>query len=117
MHTYTHTHTHTHAHTHTHTDTPEKNTQKKKTINNNKKKHTPSNQKVQKPTEITVISETNPEAIPQIQTSELLLATVVTKKRFDILQNMLDTTPETLDSSIPNTNDVTVRNELIPQGH
>ena len=102
-------------HTYTHTHTPEKKQKKKAINNNNNKKNTPNNQKTQTPTEIMVTPETNPEAIPQIQTSELLSPTVVTKKRFDILQNMLDTTPEMIDS-IPNTNDVTPRNELIPQG-
>lgn len=100
---------------HTYTHTPEKNTEKEDNQQQQQQKNTPNNQKTQTPTEIVVIPETNPEAIPQIQTSELLSPTVVTKKRFDILQNMLDTTPEMIDS-IPNTNDVTPRNELIPQG-
>ena len=102
-------------HTYTHTHTPEKNTEKEDNQQQQQQKNIPNNQKTQTPTEIVVIPETNSEAIPQIQTSELLSPTVVTKKRFDILQNMLDTTPEMTDS-IPNTNDVTPRNELIPQG-
>ena len=102
-------------HTYTHTHTPEKNTEKEDNQQQQQQKNIPNNQKTQTPTEIVVIPETNPEAIPQIQTSELLSPTVVTKKRFDILQNMLDTTPEMIDS-IPNTNDVTPRNESIPQG-
>ena len=85
------------------------------------------NQKTQLTSDITVIPETRPEdmpdtiaipeidlqAMPQMKTPEILSPSVVTNNRFQTLQKTTGTTPETIDSSTPNINDVATNNELI----
>ena len=64
--------------------------------------------------DITAIPETDLEAMPQTQTTEILSPSVVNNNRFQILQKTLDTTPEAIDSSTPNSNDIATNNDLIP---
>ena len=64
--------------------------------------------------DIMAIPETDLEAMPQTQTPEILWPLVVTNNRFQTLQKTPDTTPETIDSSTPNINDIVTNNELIP---
>ena len=64
--------------------------------------------------DIMAIPETDLEAMPQTQTPEILWPVVVTNNRFQTLQKTPDTTPETIDSSTPNINDIVTNNELIP---
>ena len=102
------------------------NKHKKKTTNNNRKPQTKKNQMTP---ETTVIPETRPEEMPDIitipetdleamsqtQTTEILSPSVVTNNRVQIPQKTLDTTPETIDSSTPNINDLATNNDLIPR--
>ena len=65
--------------------------------------------------DIITIPETDLEAMSQTQTTEILSPSVVTNNRVQIPQKTLDTTPETIDSSTPNINDLATNNDLIPR--
>ena len=65
--------------------------------------------------DIIAIPETDLEAMSQTQTTEILSPSVVTNNRVQIPQKTLDTTPETIDSSTPNINDLATNNDLIPR--
>ena len=65
--------------------------------------------------DIITIPETDLEAMSQTQTTEILSPSVVTNNRIQIPQKTLDTTPETIDSSTPNINDLATNNDLIPR--
>ena len=89
----------------------EDNQQQQKTTDNQKTQMTSEttvisqNQPEEMP-DITAIPETDPEAMSQTQTKEILSPSVVTNNRYQILQKTLDSTPETIDSSTPNINDI-----------